>query len=218
MSAASAVSLSYDGRAAAYGAGMSRDLMTMLSGVGRTSAARPLGDVTSVSGRTLRPFSQASHEAASNLLAKARRALARGDADRATRYVDRAVALPFDAHERALPAAWSAHLDLFCLVTDALDRSAPDDSAWLAAALDVLSTAEDEARFDLRDVLQVIDQDYLLNRDEHRRLRAATATVPPPTPLEDLVDLSADELRRNVLAVVAACNAYEAALEAYVPV
>jgi hypothetical protein len=71
----------------------------------------------------------------------------------------------------------------------------------------VLSTAEDEARFDLRDVLQVIDQDYLLNRDEHRRLRAATATVPPPTPLEDLVDLSADELRRNVLAVVAACNA-----------
>jgi hypothetical protein len=79
----------------------------------------------------------------------------------------------------------------------------------------VLSTAEDEARFDLRDVLEVIDQDYALSRGEHRRLQAATATVPPRTPLEDLLDLSADELRRNVLAVIAASNAYEGALEAY---
>ena len=58
----------------------------------------------------------------------------------------------------------------------------------------------------------------LLQPDEHRRLRAATAAIPPRARLEDLVDLPADDLREHVLAVVTACDAYESALEAYVTV
>lgn len=212
------MSLPYHAGAGAYRVGMTQGAMTAMtssSGVGRVRADRPFDDVDSVSGRTLQPFSEASHARADNLLVKAARALARGDADRATRYVDRAVALPFDPHEQAMPAALSAHLQLFCRVCDALEMSAPGDSAWLQAALDVLSAADDLARFDLRDVLEVIDQDYPISRDERRRLRAASAGIPPRARLEDLVDLPADELRAHVVATVAAGNAYEAALEAY---
>ena len=56
---------------------------------------------------------------------------------------------------------------------------------------------------------------YAIRRDERRRLRAAAAGIPPRARLEDLVDLPADELRAHVVATVAACHAFEAALEAY---
>ena len=127
------------------------------------------------------------------------------------RYVERAVALPFDHHEETAPAAIMAHMELFNTVTDALEDSAPDDGGWLQAALDVLAIADEGARHVLRDVLEDMDQDYLLSRDEHRLLNAATAGIPARARLRDLVDLPADELRDHVLAVVAACNAFDAA-------
>jgi hypothetical protein len=92
----------------------------------------PFGDVESVSGRTLQPFSFAGQRAAENLLIKARRALDNNDVDRARAFVDRAVRLPFDEHEGAAPAALAVHMDLFCVVTDALEQAEADDSRWLA--------------------------------------------------------------------------------------
>jgi hypothetical protein len=118
--------------------GVRRSLVDYLSG----RANRPFGDVESVSGRTLQPFSFAGQRAAENLLAKARRALDDNDVDRASALVDRAIRLPFDEHEGAAPAALAVHMDLFCAVTDALERAEADDSRWLDAALDVLGGAD----------------------------------------------------------------------------
>ena len=193
---------------------MSEDALTVLSRFSeylRQQADRPFGNVESVSGRTLQPFSQALSTSARNLLTKARRALTSGDRSRAVAYVDRAVALPYDQHEDVRPAAREAHMQLFMAVTDALEASAVDDSRWLDAALEVMSFADDRARFVLRDVLDAVAGDYQIERVEHHRLRAGIADVPARVGLEDL-DLSSEQLCEHVVAVLDACNAYEAAL------
>ena len=196
---------------------MSEDALTVLSRFSeylRQQADRPFGDVESVSGRTLQPFSLALSTSARNLLSKARRALMCGDRSRAVAYVDRAVALSYDQHEDVRPAAREAHMQLFTVVTDALEGSAVDDSHWLDAALDVMTFADDKARYVLRDVLDAVASDYHIDRVERHRLRAGIADLPARVGLEDL-DLPSEELREHVMAVLLACNAYEVALTRY---
>lgn len=176
-------------------------------------ANRPFGDVEAVSGRALQPFSFAGQRAAENLLVKARRALDEGDARRARALVDRAARLPFDHHERAAPVALAVHMDLFCLVTDALERAEPDDSRWLDAATGVLEGADPAAACDLRDVLVAIDQDYSLRGPEHRQIQAAIASVPHRAEFRDL-ELDAAELGEHVLSILGACGNYQRALQA----
>lgn len=183
----------------------------------REQADRPFGDIEGVSGRALQPFSRAGWDAADNLLTRAQRALDAGDRDRAVAYVDRAVALPFDEHEMAAPAALVGSTMLFALVSDQLEDSATDDSRWLDAALDLLSTTQSSARFDLRDVLEDISQDYDLERREHRRIRAATASIPPQAELRDLVGLPAEDLSGRILAILELCAAYEVAVGSPTP-
>lgn len=178
----------------------------------RTMRARPLGDAVLASGRILQPFSRAGLEAADNLLDKARRALGEGNADRATTLVRRAAALPFDEHEETAPAALRGHMTLFMLVTDELEESGKDESEWLDAALTVLASTENTARFVMRDVLVAIDQDYHLSGQEQRRLRAAIARIPPRAELRNL-RLSDQELGEHLMDLLRACNAYDAALD-----
>jgi hypothetical protein len=176
-------------------------------------ANRPFGDVESLSGRTLQPFSFAGQRAAENLLIKARRALDDHEMDRARVLVDRAVRLPFDEHEGAAPAALAVHMDLFCAVTDALDEAEADDSRWLDAALTVLVAADEPTACDLRDVLVAIDHDYSLSPPEHRRIRAGIASVPARAELRDL-ELTTSELHDHVLSILHARRAYETARKA----
>ncbi len=173
-------------------------------------ADQAFGDVESMSGRTLQPFSIAGQQAAANLLRKARRALDAHDPDRARAFVDRAVRLPYDDHERAAPAAFAAHMELFCLVTDCLEQSAVGDSRWLDAAIAVLAGADEAARCDLRDVLAAIDHDYSLPSSERSRIHAATTSVPARAELRDL-PLSSTELSAQVLSILTACGSYRAA-------
>lgn len=174
-------------------------------------AGGPFGDVDMVSGRTLQTFSIAGERAAANLLRKARRALTARDLDRARTFVDRAAQLPYDEHEQVAPAAVGAHMELFCLVADALEQSETDDSRWLDAAVRVLASADEQARYDLRDVLAAIDQDYSLTRPEHSRIQSAIASVPDRAELTDLA-LSPSELAEHVVAILAACDDYSTAL------
>ena len=173
--------------------------------------ARGFGDVHRVSNRVRQRFSVASQLAADNLLAKALRAIEAGDHERASGYIQRAVALPFDEHEQEYPGLTSAHLRLFMMVADTMDECLEDDTVWLDAALDVLGSAADEARLELRDVLSDIDQDYLLSGPEHDRLRAAISSIPPRPDAWDLL-LPPEEQHRLVTAVLAACTAYERAV------
>lgn len=102
-------------------------------------ANTPFGDLELVSGRTLQPFSIVGQQAATNLLTKAVQALDTDESERARRYVDRAVRLPYDRHEETEPVAMAVHLMLFCDVSDAVEGSDEDDAAWLEAAIGVLS-------------------------------------------------------------------------------
>lgn len=179
----------------------------------RERANRPFGDVESISGRTLQPFSLAGQEAAGNLLRKARRALDQQDPDRAAALVDRAVRLPFDEHEGAAPVALAVHMELFCAIVDALEQAAVGDHRWLDAALVVLDGAEEPAACDLRDVLVAIDHDYSLGPTEHRRIRAAIASIPGRAELRDL-QLSDGELREQAMSILNACRHYKTALRA----
>lgn len=188
---------------------MVRSLQAILA----EQADRPLGDTDAVSGRTLQPFSRAGQAAADNLLDKAVRALEADDTDRARRYADRAARLPFDDHEEAAPAAWAAHLRLFGVVTDALEASEPENHRWLEAALAVLETAEEPARFDLRDVLADIVQDYELPKTERRRLRAAITPIPDRATLFDL-DLDELDLSDHIMSILKARAVYLAELGA----
>jgi hypothetical protein len=174
---------------------------------------RPFGDVEAHSGRVLQPFSFARQRAAENLLIKAKRALDENDTDRARRFVDRAVRLPFDEHEKAAPVALAVHMDLFCVVTDTLEQSAEDDPRWLEAAVAVLRDAEQAAAYELRGVLVTIEHDYALSPPEHKTLRAAVASIPPRAELRDL-ELPAAELGDHVMSILHARRDYDTAVAA----
>lgn len=143
---------------------------------------------------------------AANLLNKAMRVLA-DDRPRAVGYVERAVRLPFDQVEQAAPAALEAHLALFVLITDTLENSEEGDTRWLDAAITVLDEADEPGRCELRDVLEAVDHDYNVSKVEREWLRGALIGIPDRPELRDL-DLSADELRDHVLAILDTCAAY----------
>jgi hypothetical protein len=103
---------------------------------------RPLGGLRDRSNRVLGPVSEGLHAAGDNLLRKAARALSSGDEDRARRYVERAVDLPFDEHERIGPAWFSASMLLFTAISDQLDVTPEGDNSWLTAAEQVLQRCE----------------------------------------------------------------------------
>jgi hypothetical protein len=191
---------------------MDKDVLESLARYFAEHADRPFGDVESISGRTLQPFSIAGQEAARNLLDKAGRALDDGDLDRARGFVDRAVRLPFDKHEQGAPVAIAVHMELFCLVTDELERSEVDDPRWLDAALDVLATDE-SSQCEMRDVLAAIDQDYTLRPRDRAQLRSAVASIPDRPELRDQ-DLGPSELGDQVMSVLATCRKYRATLAA----
>lgn len=190
---------------------MNDDAWRSLGNLLAARADRPFGEVQWVSDRTLQPFSISGWMGAENLLTKARRAIDAGDLDRARKLVDRAARLPYDDHEQAAPAALAAHMELFNVVTDALEEAYADDSRWLDAALAVLTTADEPARYDMRDVLAAIDQDYALNPPESSRLRSAIAPIPHRAALKDL-DLTETALGDEVISILIACEAYRAAL------
>jgi hypothetical protein len=187
-----------------------REIPELLKEHLRKAAEKPFGDVESISGQVLSPFSRASLQAARNLLAKACRSIEQGEPGRAKAFVDRAVGLPFDEHERAAPAALAAAFGLYDVITDAVEAAEPESSRWLDAALAVLHE-DGSAGFDLRDTLAEIEKVYVLSRDERSRIRSAIADIPDRDALYDL-DLSPAELSSEVMRVVSTWVRFRKAL------
>lgn len=175
-------------------------------------ADAPFGDAELVSGQTLAPFSRAGLAAADNLLAKADRALTKGDLERARHLVDRAAVLNYDEHEQTAPAAFAAGMMLFNAVTDALEDSRKGDSRWLGAAVEALSSASGWAQSEMRHTLLVVRQDYVIEPRESRIIRDAVARVPERAELRD-VTLSPGELAEAVTSVLQIVQSYRAALD-----
>lgn len=190
---------------------MNDELPTGLGAHVRPAWDRPFGDVERDSLRRQQATSEAYLGGAENLLAKALRVW-RDDRSRAVAYLDQAAALPFDEFEEAWPAAMAARFRLFDTLVDELEASAGEDNIWLEAALAVLNTLDTSARFDLRDILKAIDQDYDITDRERLLLRAMIAPIPARAELRDL-DVTTSELRGHIVAILDACVAYEDELE-----
>ena len=179
----------------------------------RERADRPFGDTELVAGQVLKPFSEAGMAAAENLLAKAERALAERDQERARQFVHRAAALRYDAHEETAPAAFVAGMMLFDAVVDTLEDSPEGDSRWLDAAVEALSSAEGWGRSELRHVLLVVLQEYDVGRGESRAISGAVADVPERPELGDAM-LPQDELLEAVTSVLQTLKTYREAVAA----
>ncbi len=181
----------------------------------RKAADQPFGNTDFVSGETLAPFSRSLLEAAKNLLTKADRALAEGDLERAARFIDRACALNYDEHEKTAPAAWSVGMMLFTAVTDALEESHEDDSRWLDAAVEALSSVDGWGGSEMRHTLRAALQDYFIEPSERQTIEAVVAQRMDQTPegaeLRD-VRLPPEELAAAVTSVLRILHAYRAAL------
>lgn len=160
---------------------MTEGLQDLIATLIDAESERPLGAVTVRSNLASAPFSRSLHLGANNLLAKALRAIERDDAARAQALVDRAVALPYDEHEREYPGLWSARMLMFDAMVDALEESAEGDEAWLDAVFDVLADCGPDARRVIRRLLLEVNDDFTTDPRESRRiaeeLRTGTETA-----------------------------------------
>ena len=152
-------------------------------------------------------------EMAENVLRKARAVLAENP-EKASAYVDAALRLPFDEEDQQEPAALQAHLMLFGLLTDAIEESDQDDSAWLDAATEVMEASEPAGRAELRSVLEAIEMDFTLPAAELRRLRRVIATAErAPTLYGE--NFPAESLKERIMTVLQICERYDDALDEY---
>lgn len=115
--------------------------------------------------------------AAGTLLDKAVRAVRAGDDGRARRYVERAVALPFDDHEQCAVAEWAATMLVSDALVEAMEDATPDDPAWLDAAEAVLADCDPHGGRVLREELRSVTRDHRLSRTEAARCRSLVSAV-----------------------------------------
>jgi hypothetical protein len=137
----------------------------------------PLGRVRPESNRLPGQDVSPDDAAASNLIAKALRALADGDDPRADLVIARATRLPYNVYEEYWPGLWAASMTLFDAVVDAMEES--DDEAWLHAAFVVLDRSEPVAAQMLEEVLRIVRQDYGLSRSEHKAVTRQLGAAGP---------------------------------------
>lgn len=168
---------------------------------------RPLGRARESSHHLLSPVSDALSEAAGHLLVKAIRALDAGDDVRARRFVDRALALPYDEHEELLPGWWEASMFLDTTVAHRLETCAAGDTSWLDAAEAVLADADPRSAEALRASLPTFADDHALSAGELRRCRRAAGGLRPDHWVDNMVDDPA-ERADVVLGVLAMILAY----------
>ena len=101
---------------------------------------------------------------------------------------------------------------LFNAVTDTLERSPEGDSRWLAAAVEALSSASGWGQSEMRHMLLVVRQDYVIEPREGRTIEGAVAEVPARAELRD-VRLTTEELAEAVTSVLHMLQTYRAALD-----
>jgi hypothetical protein len=112
-------------------------------------------------------------------LAKAQIRLQRGDPDAARPYVERALKLPFDTHEEAIPAVWSAHMQLFIAISDDLEECEDGDHSWLHRAELLIERSSPVAATEVRHCLRdLMDGALPLSAKELKKLTQLTVGIP----------------------------------------
>lgn len=137
---------------------------------------RGLGTAAQASGRLLNNLNDAQMDAAFNLIEKSMRALESGDEPKASRFIERACAIPYSEREQMHHGPFAAHMLLHGELVDAVTDATDEDDTWLAVALEVLGTSLGIGRVHLGDILHALAVEAehygLTPRESHRILRA----------------------------------------------
>jgi hypothetical protein len=172
------------------------------------------------SGRVLNEFSHAQIFGAENLLTKAMRALASGDAQRAEQLIRRAAQSPYDPREAGSPGVRAASMVVFRLLSDQLEASEVDDATWLDVALEVHPRLDPTGRAEVASMVHgfVLQRAFFDVSDvEKRRIRRAFGDAPLEAELGDGPNSTVEErqgiIRSLVMAALALGEAYGAVAE-----
>lgn len=131
------------------------------------------------SGRVRNLRGDAQLEGAENLLVKAVRRLSAGEAERARPLVERAAAMPWDAHEEHFPGVRAALMLVYREINDRFEAEYLGEDGWLDVPLAVLPRLGAQAAAEVASVLHgYVLQDYDLSRRETRRIVEATGDAP----------------------------------------
>lgn len=136
----------------------------------------PLGNKPLAPTAALQPISVGLKAAATNFLAKARKAY-EDDPARARRFIERLVDVPYDEHEQIFPGVIAAHYNLYESVVEAAEALEEDDRTWLAAALEVYASTNETGREEMEDVLAVLLNEGYGTRHQRREIRALVGAV-----------------------------------------
>ncbi|MBT0771956.1 hypothetical protein KIH74_23645 [Kineosporia sp. J2-2] len=173
---------------------------------GTEHAERHLNITRQASGALLSAESEASQEAAGNLLTKAAARLEAGDEARARHFVERALHLPYDDFEGIHPAVWWLEMEVSSHFSEEVELAPDGDQGWLDRAGVLLAEASDETvAAVIRAALNDVAAEFHLPRPEALRLSRLTAGEPfGREPLTELDD--ADRLADAVLGVLRTLN------------
>ena len=179
------------------------------------------GEMARQSGRMLNARFNAQITGAENLLTKAIRALAAGDADRAEALIRRAGQMPYDEREQDSPGVRAASVLVYSLISDRLEDSEEDDTAWLDVVLEVHPGLDSLGQAEVASavhgfVLQAAL--FTLTSTEKRRIRQAFGDAPLEADLGDgpnaTVEQRTDIIRSLTLAAAALSEAYAQSADA----
>lgn len=165
----------------------------------------------------LNEVSHAQIAGAGNLLAKAIRRLASGDATGAEQLIHRAAQAPYDAREAGSPGVRAAALLVYRLISDEFEASEDDDMNWLDVALDAHSGLDPTGQAEVASVVHgfVLQGAFFdVSADEDRRIQQTFGDAPLEPELGDL-PTSTLEQRRDIIsslikAAMALSDAYAA--------
>ncbi len=155
-----------------------------------------------------RNASNAYRDAARNLLNKALRALVAGEMERSESLLDKALALPFDEHEEALPAALAASSLLYEELTDRLEETPKGDLRWINAVVSAFAELPPAPAGQLAHFLSTILREYQLVPREAGLLGRLVEMHGPGHDLWDAHRLPPAETREAIWGTLGAYQAF----------
>lgn len=168
----------------------------------------------------LNALSHAQIAGAENLLTKAIRALAIGDANRAEQLIQRAAQMSYDRREAGSPGVRAATVLLYSLISDQFEASEADDVTWLDVALDVHPRLDPTGRAQVASVVHgfVLQGAFFdVSPAEQRRIQQTFGDAPLEPELGDgpnsTLEQRQDIIRSLVMATMALGDAYSAIAE-----
>jgi hypothetical protein len=178
------------------------------------------GELARQSGRLLNELSHAQIAGAQNLLTKALRALASGDAKRAEQLIERAAQASYDTREAGSPGVRAATVLLYSLISDQFEASEADDMTWLDVAIDVHPRLDPTGRAQVASVVHgfVLQEAFFdVSAVEKRRIQQTFSDAPLEPELGDgpssTLEQRQDIIRSLILATMALGEAYGAIAE-----